>query len=76
MDCVLAIKAYSEWKEGGKIGSWKPGGNMKPLVSGRPFLRKNSEKFVFSLTRTTSDQSGCSDSGSDRIEGVRKLCPL
>ncbi|XP_028779537.1 kinesin-like protein KIN-14I [Neltuma alba] len=69
VDCVLAIKAYSEWKEGGKMGSWKHGGNIKPLVSGRPFLRKNSEQFLSSLTRTTSDQFTCSDLGHDRIEG-------
>ncbi|KAI9072949.1 hypothetical protein K1719_045078 [Acacia pycnantha] len=75
VDCVLAIKAYSEWIEGGKMGSWKHGGNIKPFVSGRPFFRKNSEQFLSSLTRITSEKDGlisdqptCSDLGNDRIE--------
>ncbi|XP_054801579.1 kinesin-like protein KIN-14G isoform X2 [Prosopis cineraria] len=83
VDCVLAIKAYSEWKEGGKIGSWKHGGNIKPLVSRRPFLRKNSEQFLPTLTRTTSEKDGLtsdrstsSDLGQDRNGSVHNLNAL
>ncbi|KAF7817955.1 kinesin-like protein KIN-14I [Senna tora] len=66
VNCVLALKAYSEWKDRGKQGSWKHGGNPKPLASGRPFLRKNSDSFINTLSRNTSDKDGWT---SDRNEG-------
>ncbi|KAL5565949.1 hypothetical protein UlMin_029113, partial [Ulmus minor] len=72
VNCVLALKSYSEWKQGGGIGSWKYGGTSKPPTSGKPFMRKNSEPFINSISRTTSwgeksleslssNQSSCSD---------------
>lgn len=82
VNCVLALKEYSEWKDGGKQGSWKPGGNTKPPFMGKSFLRKNSESSINPLSRTlsdngwTNDQSTCSESGHDRHEGVRDHTPL
>ncbi|PON67017.1 Kinesin-like protein [Parasponia andersonii] len=54
VNCVLALKSYNEWKQGGGSGSWKFGGNTKPPAFGRPFMRKNSEPFVNSVLRTLS----------------------
>ncbi|XP_039146215.1 kinesin-like protein KIN-14F [Dioscorea cayenensis subsp. rotundata] len=54
VNCVLAIKSYSEWKQMGGNGSWKYGGNLKPVSSGKYFVRKNSEPFMNSLSRTNS----------------------
>lgn len=83
VNCVLALKSYAEWKEGGKIGSWKYGGigNQKPPISGKSIMRKNSEPFMKSLWTmplgdrdgSMSDHSSYSDSGHDRNEGVREL---
>ncbi|XP_028770837.1 kinesin-like protein KIN-14I [Neltuma alba] len=75
VSCVLALKSYSEWIEGGKHGSWKYGGDARPPASGKPFLRKNSEPCINSLSRTVSsssatDLSGCGDLGCDYIEGL------
>ncbi|KAJ7977892.1 Kinesin-like protein [Quillaja saponaria] len=33
VNCVLALKSYNEWKQGGKIGSWKYGGSSKPPLA-------------------------------------------
>lgn len=55
MNCVLAIKSYDEWKQSGGIGVWKFGGNIKPPSLGKSsFVRKNSEPFMNSLSRTSS----------------------
>ncbi|KAG4983386.1 hypothetical protein JHK87_028135 [Glycine soja] len=52
VNCVLALKSYSEWKMGGKIGSWKYGGNPKPPApSAKPITWKSSEPFMRSLSR-------------------------
>lgn len=52
VNCVLALKSYSEWKMGGKIGSWKYGGNPKPPApSAKPIMWKSSEPFMRSLSR-------------------------
>lgn len=58
VNCVLALKAYSEWKQGGGVGSWKLAG-AKPVTSSKQFMRKNSESFmnVFSRTSSASDKS-------------------
>lgn len=53
MNCVLALKAYSEWKQGGGVGSWKLAG-AKPITSSKQFIRKNSEPFMNSFSRTSS----------------------
>ncbi|XP_050384480.1 kinesin-like protein KIN-14I [Argentina anserina] len=54
VNCVLALKSYYDWKQAGGSGSWKFVGNLKPPISGKPFLRKNSEPFMSSFTRTSS----------------------
>lgn len=79
VNCVLALKSYSEWKVGGKNGCWKYGWNPKPpTTSGKPIVRKNSEPFMRSLSRGLSlgdkdiwstDPSSTSDAVHDRSEG-------
>jgi kinesin family protein C2/C3 len=54
VNCVLALKSYSEWKQTGGNGVWKFGGNVKPTVSAKSFVRKNSEPFSSSLSRNSS----------------------
>ncbi|XP_010524849.1 PREDICTED: kinesin-like protein KIN-14G [Tarenaya hassleriana] len=76
VNCVLALKSYDEWKQNGGIGSWRYGMNIKPNCGfGRPFLRKTSEPFMSSISRTKSadsslsDQPHCSDLGQELNEG-------
>ncbi|KAM5553989.1 hypothetical protein ABKV19_025961 [Rosa sericea] len=64
VNCVLALKSYSDWKQAGGSGSWKFVGNLKPPISGKPFLRKNSEPFMSSFTRTLSWSERSQDSFS------------
>lgn len=79
VNCVLAIKSYSEWKQMGGNGSWKYGGNLKPVSSGKYFVRKNSEPFMNSLSRTNSmndkyhEQNINGDSATEASEMVGKL---
>lgn len=54
MNCVLALKSYSEWKQNGANGVWKFGGALKPTISAKTLVRKNSEPFTNSLARTSS----------------------
>ncbi|XP_010245442.1 PREDICTED: kinesin-like protein KIN-14G [Nelumbo nucifera] len=54
VNCVLALKSYSDWKHSGGNGLWKFGGNLKPANSGKYFARKNSEPFTNSLSRNLS----------------------
>ncbi|XP_058076786.1 kinesin-like protein KIN-14F [Magnolia sinica] len=54
VNCVLALKSYSDWKQTGGNGSWKYGGTSKPTTSVKCFLRKNAEPFVNPLSRTSS----------------------
>ncbi|XP_019451535.1 PREDICTED: kinesin-like protein KIN-14G [Lupinus angustifolius] len=77
VNCVLALKSYSEWKMGGKNGLWKYGGSPKPLTSVKQtIVRKISEPFSRSLSRAMSlgDKDGwpsdnASDPGHDSGEG-------
>ncbi|KAL1226259.1 Kinesin-like protein KIN-14I [Cardamine amara subsp. amara] len=67
VNCVLAIKSYDEWKQSGGNGVWKFGGNIKPPSLGKSslFLRKNSDPFTNSLSRTSeSDFNNLTSSGS------------
>ncbi|XP_059659585.1 kinesin-like protein KIN-14I isoform X2 [Cornus florida] len=59
VNCVLALKSYSDWKQTGGNGVWKFGGNVKPTTSVKPFVRKTSEPFTNSLSRnlSTSEKS-------------------
>ncbi|CAN0889089.1 Kinesin-like protein KIN-14I [Linum grandiflorum] len=54
VNSVLALKSYSEWKQSGGNGVWKFGGNVKPIMPTKTFVRKNSEPFTNSLSRSVS----------------------
>ncbi|KAL7587992.1 hypothetical protein Lser_V15G41407 [Lactuca serriola] len=47
VNCILALKSYNEWKQTGGNGSWKFGGNVKTITSGKNFIRKNSNSEPF-----------------------------
>ncbi|KAG7969322.1 hypothetical protein I3843_07G025800 [Carya illinoinensis] len=73
VNCVLALKSYSDWKQGGGNGSWKLGGNMKPPTCGKPFARRNSEPFMNSLSRTSSMEKSLESLSSD-LSSYCDLC--
>ncbi|KAG8369128.1 hypothetical protein BUALT_Bualt15G0119000 [Buddleja alternifolia] len=54
VNCVLALKSYNDWKQGGGSGVWKFGGNSKPPSTGKQYVRRNSELFMNSLSRNSS----------------------
>ncbi|KAL1549765.1 kinesin-like protein KIN-14G [Salvia divinorum] len=60
VNCVLALKSYYEWKEGGGKGVWKFSGTWKPHSACKQFVRKSSDLFVNSLSRNSSivEQNG------------------
>ncbi|KAL2239016.1 UNVERIFIED_CONTAM: Kinesin-like protein KIN-14I [Sesamum indicum] len=71
VNCVLALKSYNEWKQTGGNGVWKFGGNVKTTTSGKQFVRKNSEPFTSSLSRTMSSNERslngvCTDKDANR----------
>jgi kinesin family protein C2/C3 len=73
VNCVLAIKSYDEWKQSGGIGVWKFGGNIKPPALGKSsFVRKNSEPFMNSLSRTSSinNEKAPSENDSNKLVGL------
>ncbi|CAN4111016.1 unnamed protein product [Withania somnifera] len=73
INCVLALKSYAEWKQGGGSGSWKYSGNSKPPSAGKQFVRRNSEPFMNSISRTISDKSlDINDVGNDAREMVNR----
>jgi len=59
----------------GANGVWKFGGNLKPTVSAKSFVRKNSDPFTNSLSRTSSINDKHltvlnSDVDSDKLVGT------
>ncbi|KAL2345451.1 hypothetical protein Fmac_006736 [Flemingia macrophylla] len=81
VNCVLALKSYCEWKMSGSNGVWKFGGNLKPTASAKSFVRKNSEPFTNSLSRTSSmnDKSLTalnSEIDSNKMSGSHSLSTL
>ncbi|KAK9086341.1 hypothetical protein Syun_028735 [Stephania yunnanensis] len=54
VNCVLALKSYSDWKQIGRSSSMKFGGVPKSDSSGKTLSRRNSEPFASFLSRTTS----------------------
>lgn len=73
VNCVLALKSYSEWKQGGKNGSWKYGGNPKPPTNAKPaIMMKVSEPFMRSLSKGSrlGDKDGLLNDISTNSEGV------
>ncbi|KAI4372292.1 hypothetical protein MLD38_010539 [Melastoma candidum] len=72
VNCVLALKAYSEWKQGGGSGSWKfSAGSLKPATPAKHFIRKKLELFTSSLSRTSSssEKSLANLSGEQSLQG-------
>ncbi|KAM3234418.1 kinesin-like protein KIN-14I isoform X1 [Capsicum annuum] len=72
VNCVLGLKAYGEWKQTGGTGVWKFGGNVKSTTSAKQFVRKNSEPFSSSLSRSMSmnEKSAngvCTDAESNKM---------
>ncbi|KAK7284615.1 hypothetical protein RJT34_19364 [Clitoria ternatea] len=77
VNCVLALKSYSEWKMSGANGVWKYGGNLKPTVSAKSFVRKNSEPFTNSLSRTSSiNEKPLTELEYDKTSGSHSLSML
>ncbi|CAL9231711.1 unnamed protein product [Arabidopsis halleri] len=77
VNCILALKSYSEWKLKGENGPWRYGSNMKNNFGSRkPFLRKSSEPFVSSISRihstdiSSTDPHLSSDGDSRSINGL------
>ncbi|XP_064989529.1 kinesin-like protein KIN-14P isoform X2 [Musa acuminata AAA Group] len=56
VNCVLALKSYGDNKQMGRNGSCKYGGILKPSTSGKYFVRRNSEPFMNSLSRSQSTE--------------------
>ncbi|KAF0896475.1 hypothetical protein E2562_024336 [Oryza meyeriana var. granulata] len=54
VDCVLSLKSFSESKQVGRSTSFKYGGIIKPSMSGKYFIRKNSEPFMKAMMRSHS----------------------
>ncbi|KAK9147003.1 hypothetical protein Sjap_006906 [Stephania japonica] len=54
VNCVLALKSYSDWKQIGRSSSMKFGGVPKSDSSGKTPSRRNSEPFASFLSRTSS----------------------
>ncbi|CAA0834665.1 P-loop nucleoside triphosphate hydrolases superfamily protein with CH (Calponin Homology) domain [Striga hermonthica] len=55
VNCVLALRLYNEWKQGGGKGVWKFSGNIKPpSATNKQFVRRNSDLFINSLSRNLS----------------------
>eukprot|EP00256_Glycine_max_P030771 XP_006574541.1 kinesin-like protein KIN-14I [Glycine max] len=81
VNSVLALKSYSEWKQTGGNGVWKIGGTIKPTVSSKSFVRKNSEPFTNSLSRNSSINEKSmtaltSDVESNKMSGSHSLSML
>ncbi|KAM0050618.1 putative minus-end-directed kinesin ATPase [Helianthus debilis subsp. tardiflorus] len=51
VNCVLALKSYSEWKQTGGNGTWRFGGTVKPSTPSKSIVRKNSDPFSNSLSK-------------------------
>ncbi|XP_020238906.1 kinesin-like protein KIN-14I isoform X2 [Cajanus cajan] len=81
VNSVLALKSYSEWKQTGANGVWKFGGTIKPTISAKSFVRKNSEPFTNSLSRNSSINEKSmtaltSDVESNKMSGSHSLSML
>nr|GMD03568.1 kinesin-like protein KIN-14I [Ipomoea batatas] len=81
VNCVLALKSYSEWKQAGGNGSWKLSGNVKPTSFGKQFFMRNSEPFMNSISRSASiveralvsGDLGCDNSETEELGSLRML---
>ncbi|PKU74066.1 Kinesin-4 [Dendrobium catenatum] len=76
VNCVLALKSYSEWRQMGGGGSWKFGGNAKPSISGKAFMRKNFDPFSNSLARSQfMDDRESSEQNLNQVESSEMPSP-
>jgi len=82
VNCVLALKSFSDWKVAGGSGSWKLTGGVKSPSSGKTFLKKNTDRYLSAVSRVSSgkelslDPFGheqFSDLGLDLSDIVREL---
>ncbi|KAL8191994.1 hypothetical protein R6Q57_028115 [Mikania cordata] len=71
VNCILALKSFNEWKQTGGNGAWKFGGNLKPVTSGKNFIRKNSEPFKNSLSRNISMNESSMNAQSVETENIK-----
>ncbi|KAK8947065.1 Kinesin-4 [Platanthera zijinensis] len=79
VNCILALKSYSEWRQMGGGGSWKFGGNVKPTVSVKAFMRKNLGPFSNSFTRSQSldaREKNCDEQCLKKVESHEMSSPL
>ncbi|KAL8207931.1 hypothetical protein R6Q57_007343 [Mikania cordata] len=70
VNCILALKSYNDWKQAGANGAWKFGGNLKPVTSGKIFIRKNSEPFKNSLSRSVLMKEASMNAQSLETENI------
>lgn len=76
MSSVLALKSYSEWKQTGANGVWKFGGTIKPAITAKSFVRKNSEPFTNSLSKTSSINEKSMTSFTSDVESNKMVGKL
>ncbi|KAL3843513.1 hypothetical protein ACJIZ3_000916 [Penstemon smallii] len=75
VNCILALRSYNDWKEGGGNGVWKFGGSSKPPSSGKQFVRRNSDLFMNSISRNSSmgERSFCSFSSGELEQDLNEM---
>uniref|UniRef100_A0A7N0U7X8 Uncharacterized protein n=1 Tax=Kalanchoe fedtschenkoi TaxID=63787 RepID=A0A7N0U7X8_KALFE len=66
VDCVLALKAYSDWKQSGSHGSWKYSANLKSV---KQFVRKNGESFMNMSGTASLSEKSIDGSLTDHLHG-------
>ncbi|XP_071687055.1 kinesin-like protein KIN-14I [Rutidosis leptorrhynchoides] len=71
VNCILALKSYSDWKQAGCNGAWKYSGNSRAVASNKNFIRKNSEPFNSSLSRNMSTKEPSTFSQSFETENSK-----
>ncbi|WOG86841.1 hypothetical protein DCAR_0206060 [Daucus carota subsp. sativus] len=68
VNCVLAMKSYSEWKDRGGHGVWKYGGNLKQSPCTKQFVLKNSDAFMNSFMKSLSSEKSLDGLSSEDPE--------
>ncbi|KAM0015698.1 putative minus-end-directed kinesin ATPase [Helianthus debilis subsp. tardiflorus] len=76
VNCILALKSYHDWKQTGGNGTWKFSGNLKPIASGKNFVRKNSDPFKNSLSRFISMNEASMNGQLLETENVEMVCNI
>lgn len=70
VNCVLALKSYNEWKQTGGNGTWKFGGNLKASTPNKQLIRKNSDPFTNSVSRSNDNSKMHNSSLSTLVHAV------